>query len=498
MSTLARIPAHNRYVRFLHAVGVGLAILAPGTAMPQSQPQRLKLEPCRVDGIEARCGTYDVFEDRRAASGRHISLKVVVLPAEGPETQPDPLFILAGGPGQAASDNAEFFSRTLSQVRKNRDIVLVDQRGTGGSNPLGCDLYGKTPQGHLRDLYPPDAVRACAEEWAKRADTRFYTTDIAMADLDEVRAALGYERLNLFGTSYGTRAAQVYMRQFPGRLRAVILKGVAALEHSFLMPMARDAQRALDLTFDDCAADAVCHEAYPDLRQKWAEVSRRLDEGDVAAEVEDPESKNKVPVRIGRAGIAPTIRSLLQSVQGAAQLPKLISSAAAGDYSPFASAALTVRRSFSQIISPGMFLAVAGAEDLPLTDAAELARESRDTFLRDEYFQQVRRASAFLALGKLPPDYRQPVTSDVPTLLISGFLDPATPPSGGDEVARHLRNGRHVVVRNASHAYGGLSPCIDNVMAEFLATGSAREIGTSCVDAIGRPPFVTGADRRTN
>ena len=492
VSTHARPLPHNHRVRLLRALPLCLASVAATAALPTvapATPNRIELKPCTADGIQAVCGSYEVFEDRAAGSGRRIALKVVVLPAEQPQKQPDPLFILSGGPGQAASENAEFFSRSLSQVRQQRDLVLVDQRGTGGSNRLACNVYGATPQGHLLDLFPSDTLRACAEEWQKHADTRFYTTDIAMADLDEVRAALGYERLNLFGTSYGTRAAQVYMRQFPERVRAVILKGVTPLAESFFVPMPRDAQRALDLTFDDCAADAACRDAYPRLREEWAQVSRRLDDSDVETEIEDPDSKKKVLVRIGRGTIAPTIRTLLQSTQGAAQLPKLINRAAAGDFAPFAGAALNIRRTFLRGISLGMFLAVAGAEDIPLTDGDELARASRDTFLRDYYFQQVKRATPFLPLGTLPPSYREPVKSIVPTLLISGYLDPATPPSGGDEVARHLPNSRHVVVRNASHAYGGLSPCIDNVMAAFIASGSVEKLDLSCTNAVRRPPF---------
>ncbi|CAN5624489.1 hypothetical protein BH20VER1_BH20VER1_17950 [soil metagenome] len=224
--------------RKLSTGAAALAAFALAFPARAFEPARVELKPCSVDEVEATCGTFEVFENRAAASGRRIALKVVVLPATGPEKQPDPLFILAGGPGQGASDNAEFIARTFAEVRKQRDIVLLDQRGTGGSNPLDCNVYGATPQGHLRDLYPPDAVRACAEEWQKRADTRFYTTDIAMADLDEVRAAMNYERVNLFGTSYGTRAAQVYMRQFPDRVRAVILKGVTPLAEPFFLPMA--------------------------------------------------------------------------------------------------------------------------------------------------------------------------------------------------------------------------------------------------------------------
>jgi pimeloyl-ACP methyl ester carboxylesterase len=160
--------------------------------------QRVALTSCQLPGVdgEARCGSYEVYEDRRLQKGRKITLKIAVLPARGSKPAPDALFILAGGPGQAATENADFFARTFAKVRQERDIVMVDQRGTGGSNGLHCDLYGESLQGHLGDLLPIEAIKACRAEWERRADLRLYTTPIAMDDLDEVRAALGYERIN--------------------------------------------------------------------------------------------------------------------------------------------------------------------------------------------------------------------------------------------------------------------------------------------------------------
>ncbi|HEX8678738.1 MAG TPA: alpha/beta fold hydrolase, partial [Chthoniobacterales bacterium] len=240
-----------------------------------------ELSPCTVEGVEggARCGTYEVFEDREAHSGRRIPLKIVVLPAIGAERQPDPLFIFAGGPGQAATENVRFIARTFAPVRRARDIVLVDQRGTGGSNGLGCDLYGTRVQDQLGDLLPIEAIRRCAEEWQTRANLRFYTSEIAMADLDEVRDALGYERINIFGTSYGTRTAQVFMRQFPERVRSVIMKGVTPITAPLTVAMARDAQRSLDLLFEDCAADPSCAGAFPKLKDEFGTAWERLEEG---------------------------------------------------------------------------------------------------------------------------------------------------------------------------------------------------------------------------
>ena len=462
---------------------------------PVEAEARINLNPCVIEDAEAaECGTYEVFEDRRAKSGRRIPLKIVVLRAVETNRNSDPLFILAGGPGQAASENAKFFNRVFAQVRRQRDIVMVDQRGTGGSNGLDCDIFGATVQGHLGDLFPIRELRRCAGEWKKRADLRLYTTDIAMQDLDEVREAMGYQRINLFGTSYGTRAAQVYMRQFPDRVRSVIMKGVTPITTALTVPMARDAQRALDLTFEDCRADKACGEIFPGLVEKWRAVLARLDRGEVQVEITDPETRKAVRVAISRATVTPTIRSLLQGVEGAAQVPLMIDRASKDDFAPLATAALEVRRGFRKVVSAGMFLAITTAEDMPVSPPDEVAHASRDTFLQDYYFQQLQRAAEIMPRGEVPAGYREPVKSDVPTLLISGFVDPATPPSGAEEVARHLTKSRHVVVRYGSHSYGGLSPCMDDIMAEFIERGSAEGIDPSCVEQVRRPAFVAARD----
>jgi len=451
----------------------------------------IELKPCSVKGIEGavQCGKYDVLEDRAQPDGRRISLNIVVLPATEPKREPDPVFILAGGPGQAATDNADFFARVMARVRRHREIVLIDQRGTGGSNPLNCDLYRGGLQAHLGDLFPPEDIRRCFAEWQQRADLRFYTTDVAMTDLDEVREALGYKQINVFGTSYGTRAAQVYLRQYPQRVRSVIMKGVTPVTTPLTMPLARDAQRSLELLFQDCAADTECRVAFPNLKAEFNTVFEKLERG---AEVELSANGNggsKERVRISRAAIAPTIRSLLQSTESAAKIPLLIHQAANGDFVPLANAALNIRRGFPKVVSVGMFLAVAEAEDVAFSDPKEVATVSAGTFLRDDYYKQLERLAPLFPPVAMPADYRTSVTSPVPTMLISGFVDPATPPSGADEVSRHLPNSLHVIARQGSHSYGGMSPCIDDVMADFVERGTTMGVDTSCVARIKRPAF---------
>lgn len=465
-------------------------LFAAITPAPAKEDSSVRFEPCTIEGVpgKAGCGSYQVFENREAKSGRTIRLRIVRLSAES-KKEPDPLFILAGGPGQAATENTKFIARTFAQVRRTRDIVLIDQRGTGGSNGLECDLYGKTLQGHLGDLFPLESVRQCAEQWKTRADLRFYTTEIAMADLDEVRAAMGYERINLFGTSYGTRAAQAYLRQFPTHVRSVIMKGVTPIATPLTPPMARDAQRAWDRLCDDCAADATCHTAFPELKEEFNTVFERLEKG-VETEVKNAKGE-KEKVRISRATIAPTVRTSLQSINSGAELPFLIHQAFQGNYSPLAETALSIRREFPKAVSVGVFLGITSIEDVAISDEKEVARLSSGTFLRDDYFKELKRAAGVLPTKKMPNDYRLPVTSETPALLISGFLDPATPPGNAEDVTKDITRSSHVIVRYGSHSYSGLSPCVDTIMATFIERGSVENIDLSCVSQIRPPPFKT-------
>jgi pimeloyl-ACP methyl ester carboxylesterase len=280
------------------------------------------------------------------------------------------------------------------------------------------------------------------------------------------------------------------MRQFPDRVRAVIMKGVTPLSVPLTIPMARDAQRALDLTFDDCLADQACRDAFPNVKDEWQKLLAAVEKGPVETELTGDGGKSE-RVPFSRATLGPTVRTLLQGVEGAAKLPFLIHRAAAGDFAPFASEALNIRRGFPKVVSEGIFLGLSAIEDVAVTDPQEVVRQSKGTFLRDDYYRQLQRAAELLPNKKMPADYRTPVRSDIPTLLISGFVDPATPPGSADEVARLLKKSRHVVVRYGSHSYGSMSPCIDNIMAEFIKRGAVEGLDTACIEAIKRPPFET-------
>jgi len=258
----------------------GLAGLAEGLA---------QLHPCGTSEgpTDALCGVLEVYENRATRSGRRISLNIVALPSLAPESAPDPLFFLAGGPGQAAAQMAAEVREIFRPVLRQRDIILVDQRGTGKSHPLDC----RSTSNSLQELTESDAqslarLKGCLAGYD--ADVRLYTTPIAMDDLDEVRAWLGYERINLYGGSYGTRAALVYVRQHGGHVRSIVLDGVAPTDMRIPLFAARDAERALDKLLADCEADASCRRAQPGLAARVRALLQRLTDNPARVEVMHP------------------------------------------------------------------------------------------------------------------------------------------------------------------------------------------------------------------
>ena len=457
------------------------------------------LKPCQLPDVvgEARCGLYDVYENRVEMRGRRIYLKVVVLPALNSNASPQALFILAGGPGQAASEQAAFVARTFAAVRRDHDIVLVDQRGTGESNGLRCDLYGRTLQEHLDDLIPIKAVESCLEKWEPNSDLSYYTTTLAMDDLEEVRAALNYEKIDIFGSSYGTRGAQVYLRQYPERVRSMILRGITPISETIPPVIARHAQQSLDLVFADCLKNDVCRRAFPKLKDEFSEVLARFEKGGVRIEVPSEKSGKIESAILSRGAFVTTLRSMLQSTSTIAQLPLLIHEAYQGEYSSWVRAALSIRRGFCQNVSTGAFLALFN-EDLRLIDLEEAQRESAGTFMGDYYYQQLLKSCTLIPQAVVSTGYREAVVSSVPVLLISGFLDPSTPPENGEKVALSLPNSRHLVVRNGSHSYSGLAPCLDKVMNDFIVRGSNNGLDTSCVDRIPQISFQTQPNQKRN
>jgi len=472
--------------RFL--AGLAIAMLIASAGCGQARISYLdRLHPCTSSeaAVDAYCGTLSVFENRQTRSGRRISLNIVVLPAISSDVKPDPLVFLAGGPGQGAAQMAREIREGFRRIQRDRDIVLVDQRGTGKSHPLNC----RDPQEHLRDALAPieaalPRLRTCLESYD--ADVRLYTTSIAMDDLDDVRAYLGYDRVNLYGGSYGTRAALVYMRQHGDRVRAAILDSVAPTDMRLPMYAARDAQRALGKLLADCDADARCHATYPDLSNQVHSLMRRLDEQPVHAHVIHPRTGIAEDVDIRADTIASVIFAALYSPATASIVPMLVDRAERNDFQGLL--ALAVAGDTAENMSVGMQLSVLCSEDAARFSEADYVRATAGTVFGQHLMAGQIKACEFWPRGTVEASYYEPVKSDVPTLVLSGDLDPVTPPAWGESVARHLTHAMHVQVSGSGHGVLATA-CGMQLIQAFLDRGSVEGLDTSCAKTTHRPPF---------
>lgn len=474
-------------VSLLLTLGVApLAQAAMGQAPPVAPARRLadKLTPCRVPDVdeEVLCGRYEVFEDRAARTGRKIGLNVVVLPATTAEVAPDPLVFLAGGGVAPATRYARFLGRAFADLRLHRDVLLVDQRGTGGSNPLECELSTDPASAEFRDEARfVAAVRRCRRELEGKADLRFYTTPFAMDDLDEVRGWLGYPRLNLYGVSYGTKAARVFLRQHPERVRSVVLHGVVPFDVPMWLELPRNSQQALEAAFAACARHPGCHEAFPDLAQEFEALLKRLAEKPITVAVSQPATgqpaaTQPVEVPIDAEVLRGFVVSVLFSAERIHDLPVLIHLAHAGDYRPLARR-LAFRGESG--IPKGIYLSIVCSEEIPLFEAAAVPGATAGTFTGGFRLGREVRACGEWVRGWLPGDYRVPVRSDLPALILSGALDHVTPPRYGEAVARSLPNSRHLVLPTRGH--NDTDPCVSGIVQAFVAAGRLEGLDAGCL-----------------
>jgi len=431
-------------LELIAAATLSLIACQPGAAIPavEANPADI-LEPCEVRGVDgtALCGTYEVWEDRDAQAGRRIGLNIVVLPALDPRPELGAYVVLAGGPGGAATPNAARFAN--SWQREHQDILLVDQRGTGLSNPLGCDLSrpGDTAQAYLEAPFARLAeFEACRDSLSESADLTLYTTPIAMDDLNEVREALGYDTLTVTGGSYGSRAALVYLRRHPETVRAAVINGIAPIAFTNPLYHASAAQKALDVTFAECAATAECAAAFPDLGPKFDELMARLEADPAKVTITDPDTGEPVEITLTRSGFAEALRVFSYAMPRARSVPLLIYRAWQGDYAPFAQAGVNSTRGINLILKIGMLLSVTCVEDVARIDPHTIDDITGGTYLGDERVRTQMEVCSIWPKGRIPANYGEPVRADVPVLVLSGTHDPVTGPNWGADAASHLPN----------------------------------------------------------
>ena len=466
-------------------------------AVPTSAARYDGLDACELSALngrvttEARCGELSVPENPNQSAGADnvIELAFAVLPARSGEGLPDPVFFLAGGPGQSARDVAPIMARALRDINAERDLVFLDQRGTGESNALDCAIdeeYTDWLNPKLEEA--AESILACLDEWP--ADVRFYTTTDAANDLEQLREHLGFEQINLIGGSYGTRLGQVYMKAHPDRVRSAILDGVAPMRLALGAEHGPNLDRALEALIAACQAEQACSDAFPDLDEAFIDLKNAYPSwvDGPRITITHPRLGEALEITFSRTVLATALRFLAYDPATQMMLPYLIHEAASTEQPQrIATQAVMVSEQMSDALALGLNFAVGCAEDWPhWPDTAQ----SEATLLGDSIGDLYAKVCPEWPSGDVPKDFNAPYTGSTPMLLLSGELDPVTPPSYGDEVDALAANSLHLVASGRGHIVM-TTPCLASVATQFINQASVDDLDVECMAALGPEPFFT-------
>lgn len=457
----------------------------------------IEFAPCTLapdfalNSVEAQCGTLSVPEDRDTPDGRRIELEIAWIPTEDGEAK-DPVFMLAGGPGQSARDSYPQVAPAFREIVRKRHVILVDQRGTGGSHPLIC----RNAEGQSAVTESPDDgveaaarfARACLATLQKDADPRFFTTTEAVQDLDAVRAALGVERINLVGISYGTRVAQQYLARHPERVRSAILDGVVPNPLILGSEHAKNLEAALDAQFARCSKDEACRAKLGDPRGNFRTLAAELRANPRAVTYRDPFTGEEKTDEMSYGHLAAVVRLYAYAPITASMLPLTLHEAAQGRLAPLMAQAQMMLGQVGEQIMHGMQLSVMCSED-----AAQLVVDPADaqTVLGTDFIEFTTAQCAVWPRGRMPENFHAPLRSAVPILLLSGEFDPVTPPRYGDAVLSGLSQARHLVLSGQGHNVIGVG-CTPRLAARFIDTADAAALDADCLDHLRAPAPFTG------
>lgn len=427
-----------------------------------------------------------MLENPERPGSRKLEIHFVVIPAASGHALPDPIVPLLGGPGESAIEAGQFFVERLAPMLNDRDLLLVDERGTGQSGALRCQFFSaENPAEDLQNLFPPDRVKNCAKDLAMHADSTQYSYARFADDLEKLRRILGYGRMDLFAGSYGTRAAQIFVKTYPGSVRTIYMGSIVPVDIALPLPFAKAAQSALERTFAACAADASCRSAFPRLRDEFSQVMERLASGRVFVKV--PGQRGTVALSRGR--VAEWFRSLLYRPSSAARLPWLIDQASKGDWAPIVNGILENTRDADNDLSLGLLLSITCSDDVPFVREEEVADATRNTFLGDWRLRQQQAACKAWPHSVAGARYREPIHTQIPTMFVSGDSDGGTPLWFTEDAAPGFQNRIEVVMSNRGHTEW--EPCVEKLYERFLNRGSVQGIDASACSHLSRPPFKT-------
>jgi pimeloyl-ACP methyl ester carboxylesterase len=475
-----------------------LAVLASLTsdlavAQTAASAASIELTECRIradaghPGIKARCGVLERPEDPGNPESPMLALRVAVVPALSLEPEPDPLLPIAGGPGQGSIEFYAAYVHAFEKVRRSRDILLLDQRGTGESAPMHCDGSEDAIDGQYTVEQTLAETQRCLDSLPH--DPRFFTTSIAVQDIEALRIALGIAQLNVYGVSYGSRVAQHYLRRYPDSTRTVILDGVVPPSLALGPVIAIEAQKALDSIFDRCAENAPCTQHFPELRNEFAELQRSLAEKPVTFDLPNPLSGRMQSLTFGVGEMAAAIRLLSYHPSSIALIPLLVHEASTGNYAPLAAQFLQIAESMSDALALGMHNAIVCTEDVPFIDPEAVSAEAlAQTYIGPVQADALEAICSIWPAGVIDGDFKTPVSSDKPVLLLSGEADPITPPYFADQVALTLGNVKHLTGARQGHGQAILG-CMPDIIGRFIESASTADLDDACFATVFSMPF---------
>jgi pimeloyl-ACP methyl ester carboxylesterase len=470
-----------------------IVLLAAVCAAGFANAQTLELQDCRIDGgpgtssMKARCGTLIRPLDPSGAVDGEIELRVAVVPALNLTPEPDPLVPIAGGPGQGSIQFYTAYSWAFEDVRRNRDILLIDQRGTGQSATMDCEFDDSMIEGEYSTEVTIEYTEACLAQLPH--DPRFFTTSVAVTDMEAVRQALGYPALNLYGVSYGTRVAQHFARRYPGSTRTITIDGVVPPQLSLGPEIATESQKAVEKILARCAEDEACNEAFPNVADDFRRIVAEVRKTPVSIQVPHPSSGRLEDIEFGTGELAAAIRLLAYHPNSIALLPLLIHEAGEGNYVPLGSQFMMTMIAMMDALSLGMHNAVMCAEDVPFYDESTIDYDGLvASYMGTFQLEALEAICSVWPAGPIDDDFKLPLATDLPVLLLSGDADPITPPRYADLAAAELRNATHLIGVNQGHGQISVG-CTPRIVADFIAAASVAELDTECMDRSFVMPF---------
>lgn len=450
----------------------------------------LDFKPCQIrrdaNIVDALCSTFTRPENPNDREGKTIDIFVAKFPAKQANAQKDAFTVIQGGPGGSSIDLYLSYQSLFEGIRTKRDIIVVDQRGTGRSNILLCPDLKNEVASSFDALKTQALARRCMN--GLDADLSFYTTSMAVQDLDAIRMAAGYEQLNIYGVSYGTRVAQHYLRRFPERVRSLILDGVVDVNINLAGgEIARQAQAAFDQVAKRCAMLDTCEQQFGDIGHKFNDLRQELEKKPATVSLSHPTSGNMITQEMTQEDLLGTVRMMSYSSEQLALLPMLISQAHSGNLAPLFAQSIMISDSLSNSYAVGMGHSVICAEDAPFVSTDDLLNLD-ETYLGPQMALAIEAICEVWPQGHVDDDFRAPIDSEKPVLILSGETDPITPPKNGVKANQMFKNSRHIVV--PGHGHGVISRgCVPHLALNFVDQASFDEFDEECVSREIEVPF---------